>query len=338
LKKELFSFIINSGASMNIAYKLIDFVEDINIKNRNRNIFYKSSDGRGNLTLPGTVFSFISNNRLELKYFFSGVNGSAGSYFTDIFSGYSARRMLRTLSSMNQYITIDEDVKRRSYELYRDFIEKMAAICSGDYFPEEKEVASVVTAHQEGLKNILLSIEEIRSSMTDERFIKPLPCSEYSPVFQLAVLGVSLEEIREPVLDIGCGYKGDLVKYLLSRGIEAYGFDRIVEEDRMLENADWLKKEYGVSRWGTVISHLAFSNHFYRAHFKKSESYIAYSKKYIEILSSLKKDGIFVYAPGLPFIECFLDNDKYDIQRFTPNGIPADLSEKNLYSVKIRKK
>ena len=50
-------------------------------------------------------------------------------------------------------------------------------------------------------------------------------------------------------------------------------------------------------------------------HMQNKTPYLhAYLSKYKEILASIKKDGVFVYAPSLPFIEEMLDNTKYSVK------------------------
>jgi SAM-dependent methyltransferase len=53
-------------------------------------------------------------------------------------------------------------------------------------------------------------------------------CAQYSPQLQLGVLGLSLESLKEPILDLGCGAQGRLVRYLRSAGLDALGVDRQV--------------------------------------------------------------------------------------------------------------
>lgn len=103
--------------------------------------------------------------------------------------------------------------------------------------------------------------------------------------------------------------------------MEAYGIDRFSENSDMLHNADWLEYDYGKSRWGTIISNLGFSNHFYHNHLRKDGDYVLYAKKYMDILQSLKPGGCFHYAPALPFIEQFLNDKEYQVSNFEIEGL-----------------
>jgi hypothetical protein len=59
------------------------------------------------------------------------------------------------------------------------------------------------------------------------------------------------------------------------------------------------------------MSNLSFALHFTNHNLREDGDYIAYSKKYMEILNSLKINGSFYYAPSLPFIETYLPSDVY---------------------------
>lgn len=127
-------------------------------------------------------------------------------------------------------------------------------------------------------------------------------CSEYSPGLQLRVLGLGLEEVRGPVLDVGCGERRGLVSELRGRGISAEGIDRV-------HGDDWLRYAYGIDRWGTVVSHHGFSLHFLHHHLRPGAMALSYARVYMDILRSLRVGGVFAYAPGLPFIEAMLPGD-----------------------------
>ncbi|MFW5701305.1 MAG: hypothetical protein ACOCWM_06405, partial [Cyclobacteriaceae bacterium] len=119
----------------------------------------------------------------------------------------------------------------------------------------------------------------------------------------------------EPVLDIGCGKKGNLVSFLREKGILIQGIDRITASTRNLINADWLEYDFGNEKWGTIYSNLGFSNHFNHHNLREDGNYIKYAQKYMEILKSLKIGGKFHYAPDLPFIELYLDSNKFYIEK-----------------------
>jgi hypothetical protein len=107
----------------------------------------------------------------------------------------------------------------------------------------------------------------------------------------------------EPVLDVGCGSQSYLVHHLRSMGLDAYGLDRDVESAPFLINLDWLHFSFGVCCWGTIVSHMAFSNHFLFHHQYVYGIPEHFAYKYKEMLDALRVGGMMYYAPSLPFIE-----------------------------------
>ncbi|KAF5030830.1 hypothetical protein DSECCO2_634070 [anaerobic digester metagenome] len=117
------------------------------------------------------------------------------------------------------------------------------------------------------------------------------------------------------MLDIGCGKSFSLVRHLRDNKINACGFDRFPSDVPYIFQSDWLSFNYGNGTWGTIISHLGFSNHFRHHHFRQDGNYIGYAQTYMKILSSLKPGGCFHYCPDLPFIEEFLDPSMFSVTR-----------------------
>ncbi|HEY1959296.1 MAG TPA: hypothetical protein VGH28_26965 [Polyangiaceae bacterium] len=124
--------------------------------------------------------------------------------------------------------------------------------------------------------------------------------ASYSPELQLAVLGLSIDSLREPILDVGCGPDALLVEHLRAAGKSARGIDF------QIDGTDWLTFDYGAARWGTIVSHLGFSLHFMHQEMKSSEVAFEYARAYMRIVKSLAPGGTFAYVPGLPFIEAML--------------------------------
>jgi hypothetical protein len=149
-----------------------------------------------------------------------------------------------------------------------------------------------------------------------ETDIRPVSCSEYGVDLQINVLRIDTMNIKEPVLDIGCGKQGSLINYLCSLGIIAYGIDRFSFSEANLIKSDWLEYNYGIEKWGTIISNLGFSNHFKNHNLREDGNYIEYAKKYMDILKSLKIGGRFHYAPDLSFIEAYIDKQQYKIEKY----------------------
>jgi hypothetical protein len=138
--------------------------------------------------------------------------------------------------------------------------------------------------------------------------------AEYSAALQLQVLGLSAETLAEPILDVGCGANASLVRALRDAGHDATGIDRDAPADVGVV-ADWLGFVFGEDRWGTVVSHLAFSLHFLHHHLAGRPLAFTYAKQYMAILRSLRAGGTFAYVPALPFIEDLLPTETYRIER-----------------------
>jgi hypothetical protein len=168
-------------------------------------------------------------------------------------------------------------------------------------------------------------------------------CSEYSAEFQIKLLGLDVANLKEPILDLGCGKHMNLVKFLKDLGYEVFGLDRnaVSKEDNLIASG-WFDYKFKKNFWGTILSQMAFSNHFIFNHFYLYGKPELYAKLYMSILASLKVHGSFYYSPGLPFIEEHLPKENYQITR---NKIDNLLEKKNqnfddlyLYSVRIFKK
>lgn len=149
-----------------------------------------------------------------------------------------------------------------------------------------------------------------------------LPSAEYSPELQLSVLGLEIEGVKAPVLDVGCGKGAGLVRYLRAQGIETWGLDREATGEFVFAG-DWLEFDYGEGRWGTVISHQAFSLHFLHHHFRGKEAAHRHGEGYAAILRGLRPGGAFVYVPALPFVESVLPATRYRVER---RPLPPELA------------
>jgi hypothetical protein len=88
-----------------------------------------------------------------------------------------------------------------------------------------------------------------------------------------------------------------------------------VDASESLISGDWLNFPIEPEKWGTVISHMAFSNHFLFHHFYRNGQPEAYARQYRNILNGLKPGGSFFYSPGLPFIEALLPRNEFTIYR-----------------------
>lgn len=227
---------------------------------------------------------------------------------------YLTNRIIQEFCKTNQYYTFDKHAREGLREIYAGLV---ADIKSG-----KSPVDSVSKDHYKKLIRWLLESNPFAAKIygTEDETVESVVCSEYSTELQLEILQLDISLIVEPVLDIGCGKKGSLVLYLRQNGIKAFGFDRFAVDNLYLANSDWFGFEFEEGKWGTIISNLGFSNHFKHHHFRKDGNFIGYAQKYMDILGSLKIGGSFFYAPGLPFVEQYLDEDKYQLAKQNIGG------------------
>ena len=147
---------------------------------------------------------------------------------------------------------------------------------------------------------------------------------QYSAETQLTVLHLHPELIAQPLLDIGCGRDASFVLWLRQRGINAIGVDSFAASVPGCMQADWLQFPYLPEQFGTVTAHLSFSLHFLHQHLRPQGEARAYAVTYMSILRSLRCQGRFAYAPGLPFIERILPADQYKVEKHPIAQLPID--------------
>ena len=222
---------------------------------------------------------------------------------------YLTNRAVQEFCKINQYYTFDKQAQLFLRSLYVDLFTNI-----------KKHKSSIESIAENHYDNLIKWLQETNSfaekNYTSKgEIIESVACSEYSPDLQIEILQIDIDQIIEPVLDIGCGKQGNLVLFLRQNGIDAYGFDRFAYNSLALINSDWFDYKFEKDKWGTIISNLGFSNHFRNHHFRNDGNFIDYAKKYMDILSSLKIGGSFHYAPDLPFVEQYLDKDKYQLTR-----------------------
>jgi hypothetical protein len=232
----------------------------------------------------------------------------------DILIDHITDKAIEEFCRMNQYYAFNTEARKDLRNIYRDLFHSLRK--------NTHPLQSIEKNHYENLQNWLQKTNPFSGVLyaNANAEIKPVACSEYAADLQIDVLHLDLKTMMVPVLDIGCGRQGNLVRYLNLNGIEAYGIDRFSFTETSQQQADWLEYNYGIEKWGTITSNLGFSNHFKHHHLRADGNYIEYGKKYMEILTSLKIGGSFYYAPDVPFIEQFLDNGKYRIKQYQINA------------------
>lgn len=227
---------------------------------------------------------------------------------------YTTDKAIEAFCRVNQYYSFHSTSKSDLKTIYTDLFND---IRTGD-----EVVGNISRRHYRKLKKWLAAQNPFAEKIyeNEDQKVSPVPCSEYSAQLQLDILRIDLDDLVEPVLDIGCGSQGHLVKCLMELGLEVHGIDRYRFHSANLETADWLEYEYESQKWGTIISHLGFSNHFVHHHLRADGNYIQYGKTYMRILQALKIGGSFYYTPELKFIEPLLDRNQFTIQHFEISG------------------
>jgi hypothetical protein len=219
----------------------------------------------------------------------------------------------------NQFLRIDQTEIANLERIYQSYLGALHRILASEITTEEIRLPleKVVSTHFQNLgANLSRFLDPgVEDAAGNSAIFQRVVCREYSPEFQLKILGIRLEEIQQPVLDLGCGKNGRLAAYLNGQGIRTLGVDRIVEEVDWLRAADWLEFAPGQAEWGTILSHMAFSNHFIFQHLYRHGHPQRYARQYMAILDGIRPGGSFFYAPGLSFMEDLLPAGRFEVTR-----------------------
>ena len=113
---------------------------------------------------------------------------------------------------------------------------------------KENSIDDVIHAHYNNLKRWISNTNPfVKIINKNAPYVPNIVCSEYSPEMQLSILDISLEDLKEPVIDLGCGYNARLVNFLRNNGVEAFGLDRVIKEKKdYLLNGDWFSFSFSV--------------------------------------------------------------------------------------------
>ena len=231
---------------------------------------------------------------------------------------FLSARFVKWAYEQNQFFELDDRASRRLVDAHRLLMADLGRAL-GKSLAIEQFAGSANRA-------LLRFVERL------VRILRPLGVSnallgrgaEYSAELQIELLGLTGLALQEPCVDLGCGKAAELVALLRSRGISATGVDRLGTQPFVLPK-DWFDVRFEPNSLGTIVSHLAFSLHFLHHHWHPGERAYAYARKYMELVFSLKPGGLFVYAPGLPFIEPMLDETKFRLEK---RPLPEPLASK----------
>jgi len=226
---------------------------------------------------------------------------------------YTSEKALEEFGRFNQYYSFSDGNKLELKNIYSRLFLDLKQYAENT----ENQIEPIAKKHYKRLKEWLEKTNSFSSKIYDggEEFVSAVVCSEYPAELQLKILNIEFSECQSPVLDIGCGKAANLLNVFRQHGIEAFGIERFDTTIPFCKKANWLEFDYGINKWGTIISHLGFSNHFNHHHLRIDGNFREYATVYMSILKSLKPGGSFIYTPDLPFIEQYLDKTIYSVTK-----------------------
>lgn len=243
---------------------------------------------------------------------------------------HSLQQVKDYLYRRNQYLDLPhparQNLRIRYAKYYASIRELLRSSTQLDEFA--RQIEEITTLHLAQLATGLQQeIASHSASYADYRaYLETVACAEYSPQQQLTMLGVSVEEIQPPVLDLGCGTQAALCRYLHECGIAVLGIDRLAPDLPFCRRSGWDEFVYEAMTWGAIISHHAFSTHFHFHHRHSEQKATDMAALLMKILNSLKPGGAFIYTPGLPFIEPFIaENGHFDLTTVAIPDAPLNL-------------
>lgn len=239
---------------------------------------------------------------------------------------WMARGLRRYLIREWTFTELGDAAERRIDALYLRLVDETlgALVAPTPWAEAERGLRAAVAGHQSRLRRLVGELVGAPGGSSPAGAALPSPpiCHEYEPALQLAVLGVvAPETLAGPVLDLGCGERAALVRLLRVRGVPALGLDRLAPAEPGLLRGSWLDVELPPGRFGTVLSHQAFTLHFLHAHLRSGPAAELYARRYMGVLRALRPGGAFLYAPALPFVERHLDPERFAV-RTRPLPVP----------------
>jgi hypothetical protein len=272
----------------------------------------KSNSLKNIFCTDGNQLHFNNNTKDSIEFF-----GQKWKKLSECDKEYIINALLKgfleSFYNVDQYISFKDkdylEIKKIYISLFQDI--------TNDYM----SVQEIEERHYKRIRTFIKKTNRVvyKINHNANKNAKSFMCSEYSSKFQIRLLGINICTLKEPILDIGCGEQGNLVKYLRKNHLRAYGIDRLQENTGYFRSIDWLEFDYFQLKWGTIISNISFSNHFIH-HFTQNDGIdILYAQTYMKILKSLDNGGKWIYAPSVPFIENLLPKDEFSVQRIQIN-------------------
>ncbi len=225
----------------------------------------------------------------------------------------TVRTTLYVLHRVNQFLIIPADEEKKLYRIYSAGWENFLLM-------DEKDAMRL---HFQALSRWLEQCmpESFRAALRGQGKTGSVVNESYKPEWQLELFGLQPRELPEPLIDVGCGPRGLLPRYLRGEGIEAFGLDRyIFEPAPFLREENWLEFDFKPEAWGCIISNLGFSNHACYVKKHQPDHLENYRILYRSLLASLKPGGMLLYAPEIPFFEGEPDSAVYSLVRLPAPG------------------
>ncbi len=224
--------------------------------------------------------------------------------------------VLEKFYQVNQFYQFDHTARCQLKLIYLHLLRECRSLAEGEITSNYSETLPVFANHYLRLQEWLKQHQPFAKTLNPPNIFQAakVVCAEYQALIQLQALALDPLELKYPVLDLGCGREAYLVNFLQQYNPAVYGLDRITPAQNKFTQSDWLEYDFVPDTWGTIISHLGFSNHFLHHHYRLDGNYLAYARKFMDILKSLISGGTFIYTPALDFIESYLDPSQYMIQ------------------------
>lgn len=261
------------------------------------------------------LIEFVLKNRREISAIYS--NETQLQDFID----FCIRSTKQYTYKRNQFINYSSEYDNLLQAEYRDFFVRIKELLETADAPDTiaEQFGKILSDHHKRLRLILASycISYGGESLAENALLQSVPCEEYSAPLQLQILNVDISQLIEPILDIGCGLDGKLVRYLRQYGLQAFGMDRLAPSEPEFIQTDWFDFNPGQT-WGTIIAHQSISTHFIYNYLHNSDMAKRYADLFMTLLSALEVHGSLYYAPGVPFFEDELaELGQYEISRFS---------------------
>ncbi len=138
----------------------------------------------------------------------------------------------------------------------------------------------------------------LRHALAGAHRLSPVPCFEYSASLQSRILRLSPADLSGPLLDVGCGPRGQLVQDLRTRGVPAWGIDRSAGELPGLARCDWFEYPFQDGTWQCIVMHLSFSHHWAYTETHTPADLPRWSRTLGAMLQALRPGGSLVAAPA----------------------------------------